>query len=53
MSTLLKTDWSQFRELNPEQRKRYLRFKFLTQINIDRWLENWHRDDWHPSKGGK
>ena len=34
MSTILKTDWSQFRELSPEQRKRYLQFKFLTQIKM-------------------
>jgi len=58
MSTILKTDWSQFRELSPEQRKRYLQFKFLTQINIERWIENWHPsspqgDNWHPSKGDK
>lgn len=37
MSTLLKTDWGVFGELNTEQRKRYLQFKFLTQINLDRW----------------
>ena len=38
MSTILKTDWSQFRELSPEQRKRYLQFKFLAQIKMEKAL---------------
>ena len=38
MNTLLKTDWGAFEQLSLEQRKRYLQFKLLTQIKMEKAL---------------
>ena len=38
MNTLLKTDWGAFEQLSLAQRKRYLQFKFLTQIKMEKAL---------------